>query len=165
MKKKRKRGHKGKKVKKERAVIIIKPDAIKKKLISRILFRFEKNGLRIVALKMTKLKKRAIERVYFHLKAKLNSKLFNAICNWMCSEPVIVGAIEGANVIKKAKKIVGPTNPVEAYRGTIRGDFSRDDMIKRARMNLPVRNIIHVSSTKTEARKELMLFRNLLKIK
>ena len=148
---------------KEKAVIIIKPDAIEKKLISRVLWRFEKNGLRIVALKMIKLKKETVARLYSHLKPKLNPKLFNAICSWMSSSPVVLGEVEGANAIKKGRKIAGPTNPVEAYKGTIRGDFSKDDMIRRAKMNLPVRNTVHVSASPAEAKKEIQLFHNLLK--
>lgn len=149
---------------KEKAVIIIKPDAIEKKLVSRILFRFEKKGLRVVSLKMVKLNKEKVKKLYSHLKPKLNPKLFNAICNWMSSKPIILGEVEGANAIKKARKIAGPTNPIEAYRGTIRGDFSRDDMISRAKKNLPVRNAIHVSESPSEARRERELFKSFLKV-
>lgn len=149
---------------KERAIIIIKPDAIEKKLVSKVLFRFERNGMRIVSLKMVKLKKETVAKLYAHLKSKINPKLFNAICYWMSSSPVIIGEIEGANAISKSRKIAGPTNPMEANRGTIRGDFSRDDMIRRAKMNLPVRNVIHVSANTAEARKEREIFKNLLKV-
>lgn len=162
---KKKRKSRSKEQKKERAVIIIKPDAIERKLTSKVLFRFEREGLRIVALKMVRLKKSTTNRIYSHLKDKLNPKLYKAICKWMCSTPVVVGVVEGAHAIKKARKIAGPTNPAEAYRGTIRGDFSRDDQAKREKRNLPTRNIVHVSATRGEANQELYLFRNLLKIK
>ncbi|MBI5148144.1 nucleoside-diphosphate kinase [Candidatus Pacearchaeota archaeon] len=162
---KKKRQKRRKEQKKERAVIIIKPDAIERKLTSKVLFRFEREGLKIVALKMIKLKKSTISKLYAPLKLKLHPKLFNAICKWMASVPVVVGVVEGAHAIKKARKIAGPTNPAEAYRGTIRGDFSQDDQAKRAKRNLPTRNIVHVSATRGEANKELHLFRSLIKVK
>lgn len=163
MVKKKRKKHKERK--KEQTFIIIKPDGVQKKLISRILFRFENNGLHVKALKMLKVRRNLIEKLYAHLKYKLNPKLFNSICKWMSSSPVVVGVVEGAHSIQKARRLAGPTNPKEAHRGTIRGDFATDDLMRRARLNLPVRNIVHVSSSRSDARKELALFKSFIKVK
>lgn len=146
----------------ERTLIIIKPDGVKKKLVGECLKRFEKANLEIVALKVTKLKKSFMKKFYAHLKPKLRKKLFNAIVDYMCSGKVVIAILQGKNAISKARTICGPTNPKEAPKGTIRGDFATDDLVERAKKNKATRNIIHASGSREEARKEIKMIISLL---
>ena len=146
----------------EQTLIIIKPDGVKKGLISECFKRFEKAGFKIIALKITKLKKSFMKKFYQHLKSKLRPNLFNAIVDYMCSGKVVVAIVESKNAIAKARKICGPTNPKEAKKGTIRGDFATDDLVKRAKKNKETRNIIHASGSKKEAINEIKMIMELL---
>jgi len=148
---------------KEQTLIIIKPDGVKKKLVGECLRRFEKEGFDIVTLKVTKLKKPFMNKFYSHLKPKLRPKLFNAIINYLCSNKVVIAILERRNAVAKARKICGPTNPKEAQKGTIRGDFATDDLIKRAKQNKATRNIIHASGSKQEAKAEIRMIKNCYK--
>lgn len=139
----------------EKTLVIIKPDGVKKKLVGECLARFQKSGLKIVYLKVTHLKKEKIRKFYSHLASKLNSKLFNAIVSFMCSGDVVVAVLEGNNAVSRVGKICGPTNPKQAPRGTIRGDFSSDDLVWCGKHNRPTKNIIHRSGSVSEARDEI----------
>ena len=147
---------------KEQTLIIIKPDGVKKKLAGECLKRFEKAGFEIIALKIAKLKKPFMKEFYKHLKLKLRLRLFNAIVDYMCSGKVVIAIIEGKNAISKTRKICGPTNPKEALKGTIRGDFATDDLVTRAKQNQATRNVIHASGSKQESRDEINMIKKIL---
>ncbi len=144
---------------KEKTLVIIKPDGVKKRLAGECLKRFERAGLGIAGLKVAKLRKPFMGKFYAHLKPKLRKKLFNAVIDFMCSGKVVMAVIEGENAVARVRKICGPTNPKEAPKGTIRGDFSTDDLAARARQNKATRNIIHASGSEEDARSELKLIR------
>lgn len=145
---------------KEQTLIIIKPDGVKKKLVGECLKRFEKAKFDMLDLKIVQLKKPFMRKFYSHLKSKLRPKLFDAIVNYMSSGKVVVAVLERKNAVALARKICGPTNPKEAPKGTIRGDFATDDLVARAKQNKATRNIIHASGSKEEARKEILLIKN-----
>ncbi|MCX8193998.1 MAG: nucleoside-diphosphate kinase [Candidatus Pacearchaeota archaeon] len=147
---------------KEKTLIIIKPDGVKKHLVGECMRRFEKKGFSIVALKITELKKPFMQKFYYHLKQKLKPRLFNAIINYMCSGNVVIAILERKNAVALARKMCGPTNPKEAPKGTIRGDFATDDLVIRAKQNKATRNIIHASASKKEAEREIRLIKKLL---
>jgi len=147
---------------KEQTLIIIKPDGVKKGFIGECFKRFEKAKFNIIELRFIKLKKSFMKKFYQHLKPKLRPKLFNAIVDYMCSGKVVVVILESKNAIAKARKICGPTNPKEAKKGNIRGDFATDNLIERAKKNKETRNIIHASGSKKEAREEIRIIRKLL---
>ncbi len=142
---------------KEKTLIIIKPDGVRKNLIGECLRRFEKRGLKINALRMVKLKESFLKRFYHHLKSEISSKLFKAIISFMCSSPVVITILEGEKAIKKVREICGLTNPQEAKKGTIRGDFSSGDLAKSTKQNKVTRNIIHSSGGEKEAKKEIKM--------
>ncbi|NCO23049.1 nucleoside-diphosphate kinase [bacterium (Candidatus Moisslbacteria) CG12_big_fil_rev_8_21_14_0_65_36_11] len=146
--------------KKEKTLIIIKPDGVRKNLIGECLRRFEKEGLEIINLKMAKFKKPFVKVFYSHLKSKVSRKLFQTIIDFMCSHKIVIAVLEGEGAVKKARKICGPINPKEAKKGTIRGDFSSDDLIENTRRNRATRNIIHSSGSKIEARREIGMITN-----
>jgi nucleoside-diphosphate kinase len=148
-----------KKPKRERTLIIIKPDGMQKKLIGEALKRFEEAGLDISHLEIRKIKKQTAKKFYSHLKPKLHPKLFNNIVEYITSDKVVIGIVEGENASKRVREICGPTNPKEAPKGTIRGDYGEDDMHIRGKQKKATRNIIHSSESHHHARKELKILR------
>ncbi len=148
-----------KKRKKEKTLIIIKPDGVKRKLIGEALARFEKAGLDISHLEVRRIKKPVAKKFYSHLKRKLHPKTFKNIIEYITSDKVVVGVVEGKNAAERVRKIVGPTNPKIAPKGTIRGDFGVDDMKKRLKQKKAVKNIIHSSETHHHAKREIKILK------
>jgi nucleoside-diphosphate kinase len=105
----------------ERTLSIIKPDAVAKNVVGEILSRFEKNGLKIVAIKRVLLSKRDASEFYAVHKER---PFFNDLVEFMTSGPVVVSVLEGENAVAKNRKLMGATNPKEAEAGTIRADFA-----------------------------------------
>ena len=105
----------------ERTLSIIKPDAVGKNVIGKIIQRFEEQNLEIVAIKMLHLSREKAEGFYSIHKEK---PFFNKLVDFMTSGPVIIQVLEGENAISKNRDIMGATNPVEAKDNTIRKDFA-----------------------------------------
>lgn len=105
----------------EKTLSIIKPDAVKKGVIGKILDRFESNGLRIVAMKKIQLNKEQAEGFYAVHKER---PFFKDLVEFMISGPVVVSVLEGENAVFKNRDLMGATNPKEAKAGTIRADFA-----------------------------------------
>ncbi|MCY3859025.1 MAG: nucleoside-diphosphate kinase [Gammaproteobacteria bacterium] len=105
----------------ERTLSIIKPDAVGKNVIGEIFSRFEKAGLRIVALKMLHLTRDQAEGFYAEHKGK---GFFDPLMEFMTSGPICVQVLEGDDAIHVNRKLMGATNPQEADPGTIRADFA-----------------------------------------
>ena len=105
----------------EQTLSIIKPDAVKKNVIGKIITRFEEAGLKISAAKMLCLTRQQAESFYTVHK---NRPFFNALVDFMIQGPVLVQVLRGENAIKKNRDIMGATNPKEALPGTIRADFA-----------------------------------------
>lgn len=105
----------------ERTLSIIKPDAIKKNVIGKIIDRFESNGLRIVAMKRMHLnRKLAVEFYAIHK----DRPFFNDLVNFMTSGPVVIMVLEGIDAVKKNRTLMGDTDPKKAAKGSIRADFA-----------------------------------------
>jgi len=105
----------------ERTFSIIKPDAVAKNVIGKIVSRFEENGLRVVASKMLQLSQEQAEGFYAEHKER---GFFKDLVSFMTSGPVIVQVLEGENAVLKNRELMGATNPKEAAPGTIRADFA-----------------------------------------
>ena len=105
----------------ERTFSIIKPDAVAKNVIGKIVSRFEENGLRVVASKMLQLTQEQAEGFYAEHKER---GFFKDLVSFMTSGPVIVQVLEGENAVLKNRELMGATNPKEAAPGTIRADFA-----------------------------------------
>ncbi len=105
----------------ERTFSIIKPDAVERNLIGKILQRFEENGLQIVASKMIHMTRSQAETFYGVHKER---PFFNDLVEFMTSGPCVVQVLEGENAILKNREIMGATNPKDAEPGTIRADFA-----------------------------------------
>jgi len=105
----------------EQTLSIIKPDAVKKGVIGKILDRFESNGLRIAAIKKLQLTKEQAGEFYAVHKDR---PFFGELVEFMTSGPVVVSVLEGENAVAKNRELMGATNPKEAAPGTIRADFA-----------------------------------------
>lgn len=129
----------------ERTLSIIKPDAVRKNIIGKVISRLEQAGLRVVAAKMLNLSQDQAERFYAVHKGK---PFFNALVKFITSGPVLVQVLEGENAIAKNREVMGATNPQQATPGTIRKDFasSIDE------------NVVHGSDAPETATTEIAFF-------
>jgi len=129
----------------ERTLSIIKPDAVGKNVIGEIVSRFEKGGLKVVAMKMLQLDENSAGGFYAEHKGK---GFFDDLMEFMTSGPVIVQVLEGENAIARNRELMGATNPEEAAPGTIRADFA----------NSIDANAVHGSDSPTSAEREIAYF-------
>ncbi len=105
----------------EQTLSIIKPDAVKKGVIGKIIDRFESNGLRVAAIKKVQLSEEDAKEFYAVHKDR---PFFKDLVEFMTSGPVVVSVLEGENAVAKNRELMGATNPKEAAPGTIRADFA-----------------------------------------
>ncbi len=147
---------------KEETLIIIKPDAMKKKLAPEILGRFEKEGLRVREFNIVRLTPEFVKEFYSHLNSKLNQEHLNAIYEFMTSYRVMTAVLEGENAVQKTRQLCGDTDPSKAQRGTIRGDFSTDNLEEKDKRNEAVENAIHSSGNIEDAQKEIAMIKEFL---
>ena len=129
----------------ERTLSIIKPDAVVKNIIGKIIDRFESNGLRIAAMKKVQLTKDDAAKFYEVHKER---PFFNDLVEYMTSGPVVVMVLEGENAVVKNRELMGATDPKEAASGTIRADFA--ESIEA--------NAVHGSDSLENAEKEIRFF-------
>ena len=104
----------------ERTFAIIKPDAVERNIIGKILDRIEVAGFRIVGMKKIQLSKQEAEGFYYVHKER---PFFNDLCTFMSRSPVVVLALEREGAIAKWREVMGATNPANAEEGTIRKEF------------------------------------------
>lgn len=105
----------------ERTLSIIKPDAVAKNVIGQIYVRFESNGLKIIAARMTHLSQSEAERFYAVHRER---PFFKDLVSFMTSGPVMIQVLEGEEAIRKNRDLMGATDPRKAEKGTIRADFA-----------------------------------------
>ena len=129
----------------ERTFVAIKPDAVKRGLIGKIIQRFEEKSYKIVALKMLNV---TDEMAAKHYEEHYGKSFYPSLIKFITSAPVVAMAVEGVNVIQGVRHIVGKTNPDEADVGSIRADFS----------SLSSMNIIHASDSPESAKRELNIY-------
>lgn len=129
----------------ERTLSIVKPDAVEKNLIGKILSRFEKAGLKPVAIKMLHLSRQQAEGFYAEHKER---PFFGELVDFMTSGPVVVQVLEGENAVALNREIMGATNPANAGEGTIRKDFAES----------MGRNAVHGSDSEQSAAREIGYF-------
>ena len=129
----------------EQTLSIIKPDAVKKNVIGKILARFEDAGLRIVAARMVHLSRKEAEGFYAVHRER---PFFKDLVDFMISGPVLVQVLEGENAIARNRELMGATDPKKAAKGTIRADFA--DSIDA--------NAVHGSDGPDTAKKEIAYF-------
>jgi nucleoside-diphosphate kinase len=124
---------------------MVKPDGVQRGLISEVVFRFEKRGLKIVGMKMLQIPRELAEEHYGEHKGK---PFFEALVGYITSSPVVAMVLEGKNAVAAAREMMGATDPQKASPGTIRGDFGLDIG----------RNVVHGSDSTASAEREINLF-------
>ena len=135
----------------ERTLSIIKPDAVGKNVIGKIISRFEDNQLTMVAGKLIHLSDEMASGFYAEHEGK---PFFEDLKKFMTSGPVFVQVLEGDNAVQKNRDLMGSTNPKEAMPGTIRADFA----------NSIDANAVHGSDSTTSAMREIEYFFSLEEI-
>ena len=129
----------------ERTLIILKPDAVQRGLVGKVLSRFEERGFSISGMKMVQLTPELLREHYAHIADK---PFFPGIASFMSSCPVVVAVVEGKEAVQVMRDMCGPTNARKALPGTIRGDYSLSMQC----------NVIHASDSLESAQKEVARF-------
>lgn len=129
----------------ERTLVLAKPDAVQRGLVGEIIGRFEKRGLRLLAIKMLRVDDDLARRHYGVHEGK---PFFAGLIRYITSAPVVVMVLEGNRAIEAARSTMGATNPVQAAPGTIRADYGMEIG----------RNLVHGSDGPETAAKEIALF-------
>jgi nucleoside-diphosphate kinase len=129
----------------EQTLVIVKPDGVQRGLMGEIISRFERRGLKIVAMKMMQISRELAERHYAVHKGK---PFYDGLVNYITSSPVVVMVIQGPKAIDLVRKTMGATAPANAEPGTIRADFGVE----------VGRNLVHGSDGPETARFEIGLF-------
>lgn len=129
----------------ETTLIILKPDALQRGLVGRIISRFEEKGLQVVGMKLMQISPELAAR---HYKDHVGKPFYEGLVRFMTSAPVIVLAIRGINAITIARGMMGATFGSKAAPGTIRGDFGVSNSF----------NLIHGSDGPEAAARELSIF-------
>jgi nucleoside-diphosphate kinase len=129
----------------ERTLVLIKPDAVARGLAGEIISRIERKSLRIVEGRIFRMDAEMAGRHYAEHRAK---PFFGELVEFITSSALVALAVEGPDAISAVRALMGPTNPVEAPPGTIRGDFA---------LNI-TQNLVHGSDSPESAQRELGLF-------
>jgi len=129
----------------ERTLIVLKPDAVQRQFVGRIVSRFERKGLKIVGMKLLRVSPELAARMYRIHKSK---SFYEPLIEFITASPVVAMVLEGVEAIAVCRSLMGPTFGPDAPGGTIRGDFG---MSKRY-------NLIHGSDSPDSAAMEIPLF-------
>jgi nucleoside-diphosphate kinase len=129
----------------ERTLILIKPDAFARALSGEIIARFERKGLRVVALRHMTMSTELAER---HYAEHAERPFFGELVQFITSGPLVAMVLEGTDAVRAARQLIGATNPLEAAPGSIRGDFAIETGA----------NMVHGSDAPESAAREIELF-------
>ena len=129
----------------QKTLIIIKPDAVQRRLIGPIVTRFETKGLRVAALKLMQVTRELGEQHYAEHKGR---PFFDGLIDFITGGPVVVGVLEGNEAIAVVRSMLGATNGTAAAAGTIRGDYSISKQ----------NNLVHGSDSPESAEREIALW-------
>ncbi len=129
----------------QKTLIIIKPDAVQRRLIGKIINRFEEKGLQIIGMKMTTISADLAEKNYAAHEGK---EFFEKLIKFITSGPVVIMVLRGKNAIKVIRKLMGSTSGHEAAPGTLRGDYAMSGRF----------NLLHGSDSVESAEREIAIF-------
>ncbi len=129
----------------DRTLILVKPDAFARSLTGEIIARFERKGLRIVALRHMTVTRELAER---HYAEHAEKPFFGELVEFITSGPIVAMVLEGLDAVKAARQTIGATNPLDAAPGSIRGDFAIE----------MGQNMVHGSDSAESAAREAALF-------
>lgn len=145
----------------ERTLVLLKPDAVKRGLMGEIVSRFERTGMKIVALRLCWVKaEKAGEHYGEDIVQRRGEKVRNFLIGYITSGPVLAMVIEGVSAVENVRLMCGSTEPRAALPGTIRGDYSHVSYAHANALDKAVENVIHASATTEEAEREIYLWFN-----
>ncbi len=142
----------------EQTLVLLKPDAVARGLVGRIVTRFEDALLKVVASKMVWMDADLTRRHYFDLEKRFGPTVYAAMADFMQSGPVLALVLEGVEAVACTRKLVGPTYPDQAPPGTIRGDFAHMSRAYANERGIAVANLVHASGTVDEAAQEISVW-------
>jgi nucleoside-diphosphate kinase len=129
----------------DRTLILVKPDAFERGLTGDVIFRFERKGLKIIALQLMRMERDLAERHYAEHSEK---PFFGELVEFITRGPLVAMVLEGTEAIAAARQVIGATNPLEASPGSIRGDYATEVTF----------NLVHGSDSAESAQREIELF-------
>ena len=129
----------------DRTLILVKPDAFARGLTGEIIARFERKGLRIVAMEHMQMDEALAQQQYAEHEAK---PFFGELVEFITSGPLVAMVLEGKDAVKAARQVIGATNPLESAPGSIRGDFGLEVQT----------NLVHGSDSPESAEREAKIF-------
>lgn len=148
-------------MKKEKTLVLIKPDGIIRNLAGKIIMRFEDAGLKIIGMKMVWVDEEFAKKHYREdIEKRHGKRVRDELIKYIKEGPVIAIVLEGADAINTTRKIVGTTYPSESPAGTIRGDFAHISKDYANTNKIMVRNLIHASGDSADAKIEVPLWFN-----
>ncbi len=139
----------------ERTFVMIKPDGVQRALIGEIISRFEKVGLKIVAMKFIHVDSEFSKK---HYNDHVDKPFYPGLEQLLTDGPVVAMVLEGANAISQVRKMVGGTEPASAAPGTIRGDYAHMNYARADDLGIGLPNLIHASDSPEGAEKEIRLW-------
>ncbi|MDR0553573.1 MAG: nucleoside-diphosphate kinase [Treponema sp.] len=129
----------------ERTFVMLKPGVLQRRIVGTVLSRFERKGLRLLALKLMRMDKALIEAHYAEHRGR---DFYEKLVDYTLSGPVIAMILEGEAAVSRVRRLIGPTDINESAPGTIRGDFAYSTRL----------NIVHASDSAESASRETALF-------
>ena len=129
----------------QETLVIVKPDAVRRRLIGEVLARVEREGMRVTEMRMMVMDRDLAER---HYEEHTDKPFFDDLVSFITSGPVVVARVEGEDAVAAVRTLMGPTDPADAPPGTIRGDFGKEI----------TENLVHGSDSPESAKRELDLF-------
>ncbi len=142
----------------EKTLVLIKPDGVKRGLIGEIISRFERVGLKIIAMKFAQVDDAFAKSHYFDVAERRGKKILKANVDFITSGPVVAMILEGIDAIEVVRKLVGVTESKAAAIGTIRGDYSHMSYGHADETKVAIKNLVHASSSKEDAEREIGLW-------
>jgi len=143
----------------QRTLVLVKPEGVKRLLVGKIIQRFEDAGLKIIGMKQVWADKEFAKKHYTEdISQRRGEKVREQLLDYIIEGPVIAMVLEGSSAVENVRKIVGGTEPKSAPPGTIRGDFAHISFALADSQEKPVKNLIHASGNKEEAKSEVELW-------
>ena len=129
----------------EQTLVILKPNAVQRELIGQLISKFERRGMKISAMKLTRISNETAEQHYGQHRGKV---FYEDLISFITSGPSVIMILESMDAVEIVRSMVGATNPAEAVPGSIRGDYATS----------PGHNMIHASDSSESAEREVKLF-------
>jgi nucleoside-diphosphate kinase len=129
----------------ERTLILVKPDAFERGLTGEVIARFERKGLKLVAMKLMQAHQ---ELAHTHYAEHTEKPFFGELVSFITGGPLVAAVMEGENAVTAARQVIGATDPIEADAGSIRGEFATEVTF----------NLVHGSDSPESAEREIEIW-------